>query len=233
MSGTLNTNACANRTDMKTEIPHSLTLTHGSCFSGACDGFTVAADSLGIATLWHCEADKWRREQLQKNYPTAIIYEDVRTMHEVPYVDIISAGFPCQDISIAGKMAGLSGNKSSLFYELTKLVSKVLPKYLVLENSPNIVNIGLYDVIASIAALGYDAQWGCIPLTSFGLPVKSTRWYCIASRMPPGREVIFQEPSKFEGILEKGRSKSDNLSTVIDRVRQSRAIKHSPTIFGL
>lgn len=76
------------------------TLTHGSLFSGI-GGFELGAKRAGIPTIWNCEIDEHKRKILRRHFPQAIQYEDITTMENPPYVDIISGGFPCQDISIA------------------------------------------------------------------------------------------------------------------------------------
>ena len=107
----------------------------GSLFSGI-GGLELGLERAGCGeVVWQCEADPFARRVLAKHWPGVPIYGDVRSMGAwlpVPDVDIICGGFPCQDISTAGKGAGLDGTRSGLFFELARIVRVVRPRYLVL-----------------------------------------------------------------------------------------------------
>jgi len=93
-----------------------------------------------------------------------------------------AGGFPCQDLSVAGKQAGLEGDRSGLFYEMARIVREIRPRIWIMENVPNIVNIGLSAVLSEVAACGYDARWGMLradnPLVD--APHRRERWFCVA-----------------------------------------------------
>lgn len=154
-------------------------LTHGSLFSGI-GGFEVGAERLGIRTVWSCEINKKSRKILKKHFPKTTQYEDIRKTTMPGYVDIISVGFPCTDISKSGKMEGIHGDKSKLWFEANRIVCEVLPKYIIIENVPTLAIRGLETVLANIAKAGYDAEWQTISNASFGYPHARQRLYIIA-----------------------------------------------------
>ena len=154
-------------------------LTHGSLFSGI-GGFEKGADRAGITTLWNCEFEKHNREILLKHYPETKQYEDIRTMQEPRYVDIISGGFPCQDISVAGNGKGIKGERSGLWSEMYRVIRTVRPRYAIIENSPALLIRGFERVLLDLSEIGYDAEWQCISNTTFGYPHKRERVYIIA-----------------------------------------------------
>src|SRR3546814_12443944 len=85
-------------------------------------------------------------------------------------IDVIAGGFPCQDISIAGRGLGLSGERSGLFAEVARLVGELRPQFVLLENVAELLSRGLGDVLGALASLGYDAEWDCIPAAIIGPP---------------------------------------------------------------
>jgi len=95
-------------------------------------------------------------------------------------VDIVCGGFPCQDISIAGKGEGIGGKRSGLFYELMRLVDDVRPQYIFLENVSAITHRGLDAVLARLAESGFDAEWLCLRAGDVGAPHRRERWFCLA-----------------------------------------------------
>ena len=108
-------------------------MTHGSLFSGI-GGFELGAQMNNIPTLWNCEIETFQRSILKQVFPNTKQYEDIKKLSNPAYVDIISGGFPCQDISIAGKGAGITGSRSGLWNEMYRIVREVRPKYVLIEN---------------------------------------------------------------------------------------------------
>jgi DNA (cytosine-5)-methyltransferase 1 len=98
----------------------------------------------------------------------------------VPYVDILSGGFPCQDLSYAGKGAGLAGERSGLWSEFARLVRELRPRYVIVENVPALRSRGLGVVLGDLAACGYDAEWDCLPAGAFGAPHRRDRIWIVA-----------------------------------------------------
>lgn len=155
-------------------------------FSGV-GGFSYAAESLvgGFKTTQFVEVDKSCQRVLKKHWPTTPIHEDIKSFTATPgSFDLITAGFPCQDISSAGKQLGFSGERSSLFYEIIRLVGEVRPKFILLENVRNIVSHAkgetFQEVLFQIAKSGYDAEWSCISASDVGACHKRARWWCVA-----------------------------------------------------
>lgn len=148
----------------------------GSLFSGI-GGFELGLeDSIpGLETVWQVEQNKFCQRILSKHWPEAKIYDDVREINKnnVESVDVLCGGFPCQDISIAGKQRGVNeGEKSSLWWEMWRIISELRPQVIVLENVSAIVTNGGTDVISSLTQLGYDCGWCVIRSgADFGFPI--------------------------------------------------------------
>ena len=115
--------------------------------------------------------------------PPFPIWDDVQTFDGKPWrglVDVVSGGFPCQDISSAGKGAGIEGSRSSMWKHMARIIGEVRPQYAFVENSPMLVSRGLGLVLADIAAMGYDAKWGVIGACDTGAPHKRDRIWIVA-----------------------------------------------------
>lgn len=130
-------------------------LTHGSLFSGI-GGFENGAEMAGIETLWNCEIEKYQGKILELRFPNAERHTDITKATGFRYVDIISGGFPCQDISLAGKREGIKGKRSGLWSEMCRIVREVGPKYVIVENSPALIISGLEQVLCDLSKIGYD-----------------------------------------------------------------------------
>jgi DNA (cytosine-5)-methyltransferase 1 len=98
----------------------------------------------------------------------------------VPYVDVLAGGFPCQDLSVAGKGAGIDGARSGLWSEFSRLVGELRPRYVIVENVPALLVRGGTRVIGDLAALRYDCEWACIPASAFGAPHRRDRVWIVA-----------------------------------------------------
>ena len=141
---------------------------HGSLFSGI-GGIDLGFERRGIETIWTCEIEDYPHSILQKRFPDAVHYRDVRNIDEsVEKPDIISGGFPCQDISIAGKGAGIDGERSGLWAEMFRIIGLLRPKYTLIENVPMLVHRGLSRVLSDLASIGYDAEWQIISAKDVG-----------------------------------------------------------------
>jgi DNA (cytosine-5)-methyltransferase 1 len=111
------------------------------------------------------------------------IWDDVRTFDGRPWrgsVDVVSGGFPCQDISIAGKGDGLDGERSGLWSEMARIIGEVRPRFAFVENSPMLASRGLGRVLGDLAALGFDAQWGVLGAGDVGAPHQRDRLWIVA-----------------------------------------------------
>lgn len=153
-------------------------MTHGSLFSGI-GGFDQGAGLEGIETIWTCEIEEYQHKILKRDLPNATHYRDIRAVNNTRYVDIISGGFPCQDISVAGRGIGIRGERSGLWSEMFRIIREVRPKYAIIENSPALLIRGFERVLLDLSEIGYDAEWQCISNLSFGYPHKRERVYII------------------------------------------------------
>jgi DNA (cytosine-5)-methyltransferase 1 len=154
-------------------------------FSGI-GGFSLGLERAGMQTVAFCEINSFCRRVLAKHWPEVPIYEDVRTLSAQHLtaagisVDVICGGFPCQDISVAGKGAGLAGERSGLWSEYARLIGEIRPRYVIVENVAALLGRGLADVLGDLAALGFDAEWHCIPAAAVGAPHRRDRVWIVA-----------------------------------------------------
>jgi DNA (cytosine-5)-methyltransferase 1 len=153
-------------------------------FSGI-GGFSYAAERLvgGFKTVQFVEREPFCQKILRKHWPDVPIHDDIRTFQPVPgSADVVCGGFPCQDISTAGKQAGIKeGTRSGLFYELIRIVRVVRPQFVVLENVAAILdNAMLGTVLGELAEAGFDTEWACIPASAVGACHQRDRWWAVA-----------------------------------------------------
>ena len=116
--------------------------------------------------------------------PPFPIWDDVQTFDGKPWrgiVDVVSGGFPCQDISAAGKGAGIEGERSGMWREMARIIGEVRPKFAFVENSPMLVTRGLERVLADLTAMGYDSRWGVISAADVGANHKRERIWIVAN----------------------------------------------------
>jgi DNA (cytosine-5)-methyltransferase 1 len=151
----------------------------GSLFAGI-GGFDLAARWMGWQTAWVSEIDPYASAVLKKHWPDAPNLGDITKITNPPPVDILVGGFPCQDISTAGKGAGIGGARSGLWKHYARLIDEIRPKYVVAENSAALRSRGLQVVIEDLDAIGYDAEWNCIPAAFVGAPHKRNRMWVVA-----------------------------------------------------
>jgi len=152
-------------------------------FSGI-GGFSYAAEHLvgGYQTVAFVEREPFCQSILRKHWPDVPIYDDITTFTPEPgSADVVCGGFPCQDISTAGKQAGIKeGTRSGLFYELMRVIRTVQPSYVVMENVAAITSSGLDTVLGTLAEAGFDAEWACIPASAVGACHQRDRWWLVA-----------------------------------------------------
>jgi DNA (cytosine-5)-methyltransferase 1 len=154
----------------------------GSLFSGV-GGLDLGLEWAGVGeTVFQVEKDEYARSVLARHWPNAQRFDDIRTVGErnLPRVDVLCGGFPCQDISFAGKGAGLAGARSGLWFEYARIIRELQPSYIVVENVAALRTRGLDVVTSEISALGYDMWWDCIPASAIGAPQQRDRLFIIA-----------------------------------------------------
>jgi DNA (cytosine-5)-methyltransferase 1 len=155
--------------------------TIGSLFSGI-GGLELGLEMCGMDDVrWQCEIDWYAQMVLRKNFPGVALYSDVRNVNGTACpVDIICGGFPCQDISNAGKRAGITGKRSGLWREFARVVRDVRPEVVFVENVAALASRGLDVVLGDLAELGYDAEWACFLAAEAGAPHRRRRMFIFA-----------------------------------------------------
>lgn len=154
-------------------------------FSGI-GGFSLGLERAGMRTAAFCEADPFCRRVLAKHWPEVPCYDDVRTLGagrlaaDGISVDVMCGGFPCQDISGAGRGGGLSGARSGLWFEYQRLIGECRPAWVLIENVSLLRSRGLDEVLRGLSALGYDAEWHCVPAAAVGAPHRRDRIWIVA-----------------------------------------------------
>lgn len=141
----------------------------------------------GWRTVAAVEIEEYARAVLLQRQADGIlprfpVWDDVRTFDGKPWrgkVDVVTGGFPCQDISVAGKGAGITGERSGLWSEFARIIGEVRPRYVLVENSPMLVGRGLTRVLGDLAEMGYDARWGIIGAHHAGAPHKRDRIWIV------------------------------------------------------
>ncbi len=184
-------------------------------FSGI-GGFSYAAERLvgGFQTVAFCDSDEPCRKVLRKHWPDTPIFTDVRSLTAEQIkplcpngLSLITAGFPCQDLSVAGKQAGYDGERSVLFYEIIRLARELRPDFLLLENVRNLLSHKdgqtFQETLFQIAKAGYDAEWAVIPASDLGACHRRERIWITAHSNDKGLQGQRAERQLSEGSGEK------------------------------
>jgi len=160
-------------------------------FSGI-GGITLALQDW-VSPAAYCEIDPYCQSVLlqrmqEGNLPSAPIWDDIRTLptDELPAIDIIYGGFPCQDISVAGAQKGLEGERSGLFFEILRIIDETKAPFIFLENVPNIRTKGAERVCKELAERGYDCRWCNLSAADVGARHKRERWFLLGYAKRPG-----------------------------------------------
>jgi DNA (cytosine-5)-methyltransferase 1 len=156
-------------------------MTVGSLFAGI-GGFDLGFERAGFDVRWQVEINPFCRAVLRKHWPAARRYADVRRVGgcNIEPVDVICGGFPCQDISPAGARVGIDGARSGLWREYARIVGELRPRYVVVENSADLLIRGMGRVVGDLAALGYDAEWDVVSACAIGAPHTRERVFLVA-----------------------------------------------------
>jgi DNA (cytosine-5)-methyltransferase 1 len=216
-------------------------------FAGAGGGI-LGGRLLGWRTVCAVEVNEYCQRVLMQRQDDGIldpfpIWPDVRTFDGKPWagcVDIVTGGFPCQDISAAGKGAGIDGERSGLWREMARIIGEVRPRYVLVENSPMLAVRGLGTVLGDLSALGFDAEWGVVSAGNAGAPHERERiWIVAYTELPerwPERKARHGLEIKPNGVfgqwqegpggargfreaLANGRGMDDGVASRMDRLR--------------
>ena len=192
-------------------------------FSGI-GGFSLGLERAGMETVAFCEFDEHAQKVLRKHWPDVPIYSDIRELDAKQFrgtVSVVTGGFPCQDLSTAGKQVGFSGERSSLYGEMLRVISECMPRYAIFENVTGLLTGDsgrwfaqfLYD----LAQIGFDAEWHCVSASDIGAQHHRDRVWVIAypcgsrSKVGLARQNVRQEGDTRISI---------NLSNEIRRARR-------------
>lgn len=169
-------------------------MTFGSLFAGI-GGLDLGLERAGMVCKWQVEIGDYARRVLAKHWPDVRRHDDVRTFPPSDpgewAVDLICGGFPCQDISNAGKRAGIGGERSGLWSEFARIIGVVRPRFVLVENVAGLLSPIRVDgrvvgpapisrILGDLAALWFDAEWHCIPAASLGAPHIRDRAFILA-----------------------------------------------------
>jgi DNA (cytosine-5)-methyltransferase 1 len=170
-----------------------LMITGVSLFAGI-GGFDLAMQRQGVKVVASVEIDKKCQEVLAHRFPESKIFDDVTTVKGedlinagfTPRTGIITGGFPCQDLSVAGKRAGLAGARSGLFWEIARIVEETQTEYFVIENVPGLLSSNkgadFGVVIGTMADIGYSLGWRVLDAQHFGVPQRRKRVFIVGRR---------------------------------------------------
>jgi len=186
--------------------------TVGSLFTGV-GGIDLAFQWAGYTIKWQVEVDDYCTRILEQHWTDVLRFRDIRgctgrygkgwqRYHRLPHVDVIVGGFPCQDISQAGRGAGLTGRRSGLWYEFARIISELRPRVVLLENVAALTfkNRGGTEVIGTLTEMGYSTSWGIISASDAGAPHLRKRWFCVA--------VAYTESQRMERLWATRQQKS-------------------------
>lgn len=190
-----------------------------SLFSGI-GGFDIAMEKSGIELVGMCEIDKNAQTVLKKHFPTVPLYNDVKEIgentHDKGSIDIICGGFPCQDLSIAGKRAGLAGERSGLWYEFARIIRELEPKWVLIENVAGLLSSNkgadFAVILRWLVEHGYGVSWRVLDSQHFGVPQRRRRVFVVASLGNGCAAEILFEPESLPRDIKKGGEKGQEAS---------------------
>lgn len=176
-----------------------MTLRVASLFSGI-GGFDLGFERAGAEVIFQCELDKNAQRVLRAHWPEVPLHDDITTLERGPVADVYAGGFPCQDVSVAGRRAGLAGERSGLWFEFHRLLSGARPRWVVIENVPGLLSShrgrDFSIVLQGLVDLGYRVAWRVLDAQYFGLAQRRKRVFIVGS-LGDGRcaEVLFERES--------------------------------------
>jgi len=202
-------------------------------FSGI-GGFSLGLHAAGMETVAFCEKEAFCKADLKKNWPDIPCHDDVTQLNGSEYagrISVICGGFPCQDISLAGTGRGLAGERSGLWREYHRIIKETRPEWVIIENVSALRSRGLDEVLRSLAEIGYDAEWHCLPACAIGAPHRRDRIWIMA--YPQSQRYTCGEPaneaSQEREIEGGGEAQGMRLTEPSDthRVRNDTPVAHA------
>lgn len=201
-------------------------LTFVSLFAGV-GGFDIGFERAGLKCIGQVERDPRAREILERRFPGVLKHDDVLTAegwaHEhgmVGATDIVCGGFPCQDVSVAGRRAGLAGERSGLFWPALAFAETVKARWFVLENVPGLLSSNegrdFGVVLSALADAGYShVEWRVLDSQFFGVPQRRRRVFIVASAGDIGRRQVLTESESLRGYSAESESSEQVTTTAI------------------
>jgi DNA (cytosine-5)-methyltransferase 1 len=193
-------------------------LTFGSLFAGI-GGFDLGFERAGMVCKWQVEIDERCRQVLGRHWPDVKRYGDVKDVgrDNLGTVDVICGGFPCQDVSVAGRREGLAGERSGLWFEFLRVIEEIKPEWVIVENVPGLLSSNegrdMATIVGGLAKCGYWWAYRIIDLQYFGVPQRRRRVFIIGS-LTRGRaqQVLFERESSPWDIA-PGREAGEGITT--------------------
>ena len=214
----------------------------GSLFTGI-GGFDLAFERAGFELAWQVEIDEHCRRVLERHWPEVRRHRDVRHVHDeraarcpgcLSAVDVLAGGFPCQDVSVAGRRAGLAGERSGLWFEFHRLAAHLRPRWVVIENVPGLLSSnGGRDfgvIVRGLVELGYGVAWRVLDAQYFGVAQQRRRVFvvgCLGDRPVPPR--YFLSPRAAAGILRRAEKRRKTLPVALAASLRAVAGGTTPT----
>ena len=165
--------------------------------------------------------------------PPFPIWDDIQTFDGIPWrgiVDVVSGGFPCQDISAAGKGAGIDGERSGMWSEMARIIHEVRPKFVFVENSPMLTSRGLGRVLGDLAAMGFNARWGVLGAANVGAPHQRDRIWIVAKwhgHLPHTQHDRIRRWEQQQESVEKTNGKTTNATSIRPHNQENECILES------
>jgi len=182
--------------------------TFGSLFTGI-GGFDLGLERAGWECRWQVENDKFCNQVLEKHWPDVKRYGDIKDVEHPESVDLICGGFPCQDLSVAGKRAGLGGDRSGLFWEFIRIIKESSPPWILIENVPGWFSSNSGEdfriALEAMDECGYGVAWRVLNSQYFGIPQRRRRIFIVGSLgRPCPPEVLFESDTELLEEIQGG-----------------------------
>jgi DNA (cytosine-5)-methyltransferase 1 len=221
-------------------------ITGVSLFAGV-GGFDLAMERNGVKVVASVEIDKHCKSVLERKFPDAKQFDDVTTVKGSdligagfnPSKGIIAGGFPCQDLSVAGKRAGLAGARSGLFWEAARIVEEAQSEYFILENVPGLLSSNkgadFGVVLGTMADLGYSVGWRVLDAQYFGLPQRRKRVFIVGRRSTSDgiAEILFKSQGLRRDSSQSKQTRKDTTTTTPSSFGQTGFAKYTEGIATL
>lgn len=191
-----------------------------SLFSGI-GGFDLGFQRAGMQIVGMCEYDKHAQQVLRTHFPEATLHNDVREVEYAPgTIDIICGGFPCQDLSVAGKRKGLAGERSSLWFEFARIIKTAQPAWVVIENVPGLLSSNggrdFATIIYTLGEYGYGVGWRVLNSQFFGVAQRRRRVFIVASFRNKRACTVLLERESMQRDNTQSRKAKQNHTTTTD-----------------